>query len=73
VPLSEKSVANVDVTALVEMSVWVNEPGALPLALVKRPVPPVNVVTSVPWALPEASGRPAAGDIAKQLVAVWRP
>jgi hypothetical protein len=48
VPLSENVVANVFVTPSVEIGVWVNGPLTLPLAPVKRPVPPVIVVAVVP-------------------------
>ena len=54
-PLSENAVANVAVVALVEMGVWVNGPLTLPLAPVKRPVPPVIVVAVVPVEPPEAT------------------
>ena len=47
--------ANVAVVALMEMGVWVNGPLTLPLAPVKRPVPPVNVVAVVPVEPPEAT------------------
>ena len=69
-PLSVNSVAKVDVTPLVVISTWLNVPPELPLARVKRPVPPVNVVTNVPAGVARTVERPAAADIAKQLVAI---
>ena len=54
-PLSENVVAKVAVVALMEIGVWVNGPLTLPLAPVKRPVPPVIVVAVVPAEPPEAT------------------
>ena len=61
-PLSENVVAKVAVVALMEIGVWVNGPLTLPLAPVKRPVPPVNVVTVVPCGAPRSDVRPTAAE-----------
>ena len=68
-PVSEMSVANVDVVPVVEIITWLNGPVTVPLAPAKRPVPPVNVLVAVPVALPEASSVPLPVKVANS----WSP